>query len=53
MDFLNKRVNKAVSIEMATIQKKDGEVLDFNLLSSGSSLSSHIWSAIEKLPDSF
>jgi len=42
MDFLNKRVNEAVSVKVAAIQKKDGEVLDFNLLSSDSSLSPYI-----------
>jgi len=42
IDFLNKRVDKAVLIEATTIQKKDGKVLDFNLLSSGSLLSSYI-----------
>lgn len=53
MDFLDKRVDEAVSVEVAAIQEEDGEVLDFNLPPSGPSLSPHTWSAIEELPDSF
>lgn len=53
MDFLDKRVDEAVSVEVAAIQQEEEEVLDFNLPPEGPLLSPHTWSAIDELPDSF
>ena len=55
MDFLNKRVEDAVSVEESALAEADQEVVDFSQPPEGSALnlSPHTWSALDDLPDGF
>ena len=55
IDFLDKRVEDAVSIKESALAEADQEVIDFSQPPEGSALnlSPHTWSALDDLPDGF
>ena len=55
IDFLNKRVEEAVSVEESALAEVDQEVIDFSQPPEGLALnlSPHTWSALDDLPDGF
>ena len=55
IDFLNKRVEEAVSVKESALAEMDQEVVDFSYPPEGLALnlSPHTWSALDDLPDGF
>ena len=55
IDFLNKRVEEAISVEEFALAEADQEVIDFSQPPEGLALnlSPHTWSALDDLPDGF
>ena len=55
IDFLNKRVEEAVSVKESALAEMDQEVVDFSYPPEGLALnlSPYTWSALDDLPDGF
>ena len=55
MDFLDKRVEEAVSVEESALAEVGQEIIDFSQPLEGLAfnLSPHTWSALDDLPDGF
>ena len=55
MNFFNKRIEEAVSVEESALAEINREVVDFSQPPEGLALnlSPHTWSALDDLPDGF
>ena len=55
IDFLNKRVEEAISVKEFALAEADQEVIDFSQPPEGLALnlSPYTWSALDDLPDGF